>query len=388
MTSDDPSIRPYTVAVADDALSDLHRRLDERRPPAPLPVDDWSTGVPSGELDDVLGAWRAFDWRAYESGLNELPHFMTDVDGQTIHFVHVESAVEGALPVLLLHGWPGSFLEFRDLIGRLTDPEAHGGDRADAVSVVVPSLPGFGFSTPLVGSDWTTTRVAAVLLTVMDRLGYEQFAVQGGDLGAAIAPVVARTAPDRVVGVHVNGAIAFALGLDAEAASALTELEQDRVRRIGEFMRNEAGYMAIQSTRPGLIGAALTDSPAGLAAWMIDKMQAWSMPADSSAFEALGRDFVLGDLSLYWFTASAGSAAYVGYAQQDWWGGPPTNSGVPTASIQFAHDIGIRSVDEGANTIVRWTDVPDRGGHFAAIEQPETLVDDLRAFLRGLRQAR
>lgn len=381
MTADDG----FTIDIADDDLDDLRARLAARRLPDPLPRDDWSTGVPSASLDALLRDWHAFDWRRYEAGLNELPHFRVEIEGQPLHFVHVVSPVEGALPLLLLHGWPGSFLEFRDLIGPLTDPAAHGGDPADAVSVVIPSLPGFGFSTPLVGEDWSTARVAAVMALLMVYLGYERYAVQGGDVGAGVAPEIGRVAPDRVVGVHVNGAMAFTTGLDEDAVAALTELERDRVRRIEEFMRDESGYIAIQSTRPGLIGAALADSPAGLAAWIVDKLRAWSMPASASAQEALGSDFVLGNLSLYWFTRTAGSAAYVGYVQAAGWGETPANSGVPTASIQFAHDIGIRATDEAANTIVRWTDVADRGGHFAALEEPKALVADVRAFLRGVR---
>ncbi|KQQ08207.1 epoxide hydrolase family protein [Rathayibacter sp. Leaf296] len=384
MQPSDP-VQPFRLSIPDAEIADLRARLTSRRPPSPLPGDDWATGVPESVLASMLEHWRRFDWRAYEADLNALPQFTTVIDGQTLHFIHVVSPVEGALPVLLLHGWPGSFLEFRALIEPLTDPERHGGDRDDAVSVVVPSLPGFGFSTPLVGSDWGATRIAEVLAELMDRLGYDRFAVQGGDVGAGVAPELGRVAPDRVVGVHVNGAVDFATGLDEDAVAALSPLERDRVARIERFLRDEAGYIAIQSTRPGLIGAALADSPAGLMAWILDKLTAWSVPQEASAADVLGLDFVLADVSLYWYTRSAGSSAFVGYAQGGGWGVTPENSGVPTASLQFQHDIGIRSVDERSNTIVRWTDVEDRGGHFAALEEPELLIEDLRAFLRTVR---
>lgn len=220
----------------------------------------------------------------------------------------------------------------------------------------------------------------------MTRLGYHEFAVQGGDIGGDVAPEIGRLAPERVIGVHVNGALGpFAEELDDDSLSRLSPIEQDRMRRVGEFMQNEFGYIAVQSTRPALIGAMAADSPVAQLTWMLDKLQAWSHPADTPAAELLGEEFVLANASLYWFTASAGSAAYVGYAQGEGWGEAPADSGVPTAAIQFAHDIGLRHLAEQSNTIVRWTDVDTRGGHFAALEEPDVLVGDLREFLRPLR---
>lgn len=383
--SESAIIRPFRVDVSPDDLGDLRRRLRDARYPRPLPGEEWTTGVPVATLRTLVAKWEAFDWEGYQRRLNEVPQFTTEIDGQVIHFVHVRSGVPDAVPLLLTHGWPGSFLEFLDVIGPLTDPVANGGDAADAFDVVIPSLPGFGFSTPLVADGWTTRRIAEVWVELMNRLGYDRFATQGGDIGAGVAPEVARVAPDRVIGVHVNGTLGFVSEVDDATAASLTELERDRLRRVGEFMQNEFGYIAIQSTRPGLVGELLADSPVGQLAWILDKFRAWTYPLEAAAEDVVGLDFLLANASLYWFTASAGSAAYVGYAQNAQWGESPANSDVPTAVICFAHDVGIRRLVENDHRIVRWTDVEDRGGHFAALEEPATLVADVRAFLRDLR---
>jgi pimeloyl-ACP methyl ester carboxylesterase len=378
-------IIPFIVDVSPEEQQELRRRLHATRWPEPLPGDEWTTGVPQSYLRTLVSAWSGFDWSSYQDRLNALPQFRTVIDGQVIHFVHVRSTVPGAVPVLLTHGWPGSFLEFLDLIGPMVDPVAHGGDEADAFDVVIPSLPGFGFSTPLDSSGWTTARVARAWVELMDRLGYDRFATQGGDIGAGVAPEVARVAPDRVIGVHVNGTLGFVPETDAATENSLTDLEQDRLRRIREFMTNEFGYIALQSTRPGLVGTMLTDSPVGQLAWTMDKFRAWTYPLETPAEDIVGLEFLLANASLYWFTASAGSSASTGYAQEADWGAVPENSGVPTAVICFAHDVGIRRFVSDAHTIVRWTDVVDRGGHFAALEEPQALVADVRAFLRPLR---
>ncbi len=382
----DTTITPFRVDIPQADVDDLASRLRATRMPAPLPGDDWDTGIPSGYLQELVSAWAEdFDWRAFEARLNEVPQFTTVIDGQRIHFVHVRSAVPDATPVLLTHGWPGSFLEFLHLIGPLTDPESHGGDRADAVHLIIPSLPGFGFSTPLQSAGWTTAHIAAAWVQLMDRLGYGRFAAHGGDLGGAISPELARFAPERVIGVHVNGALGFPGDIGEDARVAISPLDQDRIARVGKFMNEEHGYIAIQSTRPGLVGVALADSPIAQLAWMLDKFRAWTWPLETLPDEILGREWILANASLYWFTASGGSSAYVGYAQSSW-GAAPVNSGVPTAAIQFAHDVGIRSQSTQANTIVRWSDIEDCGGHFAALEEPEFLIDDLRSFLHELKQ--
>ncbi len=382
----DPRVQPFHLEISDAAVNDLRARLRNARFPQPLPVDDRSTGIPSVELQDLISRWAEHDWRATEERLNALPQIITQIDGQSIHAVHVRSPHPEATPLLLLHGWPGSFLEFESLVGPLTDPVAHSGDAADAFDVVIPSLPGFGFSTPLVGATWGTGEIAAAMLELMTRLGYDRFVVQGGDVGAGVAPEIGRLAPERVIGVHVNGSLGnFAGDLGDETVASLTPLEQDRVRRIREFMQNEFGYIAIQSTRPGLVGQVLSDSPVGQFAWILDKLQAWTHPAEASAVDILGERFVFENAALSWFTASAGTSAFVGYAQQGGWGEVPESSGVPTAVIVFAHDVGLRFAEEPSHNIVRWTDVEGRGGHFAAMEEPEMLVEDVREFVRSLR---
>ncbi|MGW4713494.1 epoxide hydrolase family protein [Nocardia sp. NPDC004260] len=379
-------ITPFRIDIPQRQLDDLRARLDATRWPAPLPGDDWDTGVPTAWLRELVDHWRTgYDWRAAEAQLNSSPQYTTEIDGQTIHFLHVRSPESGALPLLLTHGWPGSVAEFLDVIGPLSDPRSHGGDPADAFHLVIPSLPGFGFSGPVAETGWSITRIAAAWAELMRRLGYERYGVQGGDIGAAVSPEVVRTAPDRVVGVHVNGAPGLPPLPRAEAELAsLTELERDRVRRMQAFMREEYGYVAIQSTRPQALAYGLTDSPVGQLPWIIDKFREWTHPRAVEPDKILDRDRLLTNVMIYWLTGTAGSSAYVGYAQDAPWGEPKRNSGVPTAVLVFAHDVGVRRYAEEANTITRWNDV-DRGGHFAAMEEPALLTADIREFFRDLR---
>ncbi|MGW5725800.1 epoxide hydrolase family protein [Nocardia beijingensis] len=383
MTND---ITPFRIDIPQRQLDDLRSRLDATRWPAPLPGDGWDTGVPTAWLRELVDHWRTgYDWRAAEAQLNAYPQYTIEIDGQHIHFLHVRSPESGALPLLLTHGWPGSVAEFLDVIGPLSDPRAHGGDPADAFHLVIPSLPGFGFSGPVAEAGWTIERIAKAWAELMRRLGYERYGVQGGDIGGAVSPEVGRTAPDQVVGVHVNGAPGLPPLPRAEAELAsLTELERDRVRRIQAFMREEYGYIAVQSTRPQALAYGLTDSPVGQLAWIMDKFREWTHPRAVEPDKILDRDRLLTNVMIYWLTGTAGSSAYVGYAQDAPWGEPKRNSGVPTAALVFAHDVGIRRYAEEENTITRWNDV-DRGGHFAAMEEPALLTADIREFFRDLR---
>jgi epoxide hydrolase len=379
-------IRPFHIDVPQGALDELAGKLYATRWPTPLPGDDWDTGVPTAWLRSLAEYWRSgYDWREAERELNKIPQFTTVIDGQQIHFLHVRSSEPGATPLVLTHGWPGSVVEFLDLIGPLTDPAAHGGDPADAFHVVIPALPGFGFSGPVADAGWTTNRIARVWAELMRRLGYERFAAQGGDIGAGVSVELGRVAPDRVIGVHVNGDSGSLppLPMPDEERASLTDLERDRVARVEAFMQEEFGYIAIQSTRPQTLGYGLVDSPVALLAWIMDKFREWTHPRHVLPDEIVDRDRLLTNVMLYWLTGTAASAAYVGYAQDEGWG-PKANSGVPTGVIVFAHDIGIRRYAEQAATIVRWTDV-DRGGHFAALEEPELLIADVREFFRSLR---
>jgi pimeloyl-ACP methyl ester carboxylesterase len=380
-------ISPFRIDVPPSELDDLAERLRRTRFAGPLPGDGWDTGVPVAYLRELVDHWLvAYDWRAQEAALNEHPQFTTTIDGQTIHFLHVRSPEPHALPLLLTHGWPGSFVEFLDVIGPLTDPAAHGGDPGDSFHLVIPSLPGFGFSGPVSEAGWDSVRIAAVWAELMQRLGYEQYGVQGGDIGAGVSPEVGRVAPQRVVGVHVNGSLGTPLhGPDADEQATLTELERDRVRRVEAFMAEEFGYIAIQSTRPQALAAALVDSPVGQLAWIVDKFREWTHPRTALPDEVIDRDRLLTNVMIYWLTGTAGSSAYVGYAQKTAWGAAKEPSGVPTGAIMFAHDVGIRRYAETENTITHWVDVEDRGGHFAALEEPQLLTDDIRTFFRDLR---
>jgi len=378
-------ITPFRLDVPEADLVDLRDRLARTRFPAPLPGDDWDTGVPVSYLRELVRYWRdEYDWRAAEAAINAWPQFTTEIDGTRIHFLHVRSPEPDALPLLLNHGWPGSVVEFLDLIGPLTDPAAHGGDAADAFHLVIPSLPGFGFSGPVPDAGWDADRIARAWAELMRRLGYTRYGVQGGDIGAAVSPAVGRAAPDRVVGVHVNGSLGMPVTpMSDDELADLTDLERDRYERTQTFQREEMGYIAIQSTRPQTIGAALVDSPLGQLAWILDKAHAWTFPHDTLPDEVIGRDRLLTNVMLYWLTGLAGSAAYVGYACAGW-GSPDSSSGVPTGVIMFAHDVGIRRLAETDNNITMWTDIPERGGHFAALEEPDTLAANIRGFFRSV----
>lgn len=387
MTTSHPDISPFRLDIDQADIDRLHRRLDETRWPTALPDDDWGTGAPVSWLRELAAYWReTYDWRAAERELNSIPQFTTVIEGQQIYFLHVRSAEPDALPLILTHGWPGSVVEFLDVIGPLTDPAAHGGDRRDAFDVVIPALPGFGFSGPVAESGWDTTRIAAAWNELMTRLGYPRYGTQGGDIGAAVAPEVARVAPERVVGVHTNGGPGGfpEVPLPDDILAGLTPVERDRISRVETFMREEFGYIAIQSTRPQTLGYGLTDSPVGQLAWVMDKFREWTHPRDILPDTIISRDRLLTNVMTYWLTGTAASSAYVGYAQTAAWGAPKTNSGVPTAAIVFAHDVGIRQFAEADNNITRWTDV-SRGGHFAALEEPAALVADIREFFRELR---
>jgi pimeloyl-ACP methyl ester carboxylesterase len=379
-------IKPFTIDIPQSTLDDLAAKLASTRLPAPLPGDDWNTGVPVSWLSSLVDYWRtSYDWRAAEKELNSYPQFTTEIEGQQIHFLHVRSAEPDALPLLLTHGWPGSIVEFLDLIGPLTDPVAFGGHASDAFHVVIPSLPGFGFSGPVSSSGWSRERVGQVWALLMEELGYERYGVQGGDIGGAVSPAVARAARDRVVGVHTNGGPSLPpYPLPEEELKTLTPLEQDRIARIGGFLQKEFGYISIQSTRPQTLAYGLVDSPVGQLAWIMDKFMAWTWPAETLPEAIISKDRLLTNVMIYWLTGTAGSAAYVGYAQQEAWGTKLENSGVPTAVLAFAHDVPVRRYAERDNNITRWTDV-DHGGHFAALEEPELLVSDVREFFSSLR---
>jgi epoxide hydrolase len=384
----DPSeeIRPFTIEIPQPALDDLRERLARTRWPDELPGPGWSRGAPLDYLRELAEYWRTgYDWRESEARLNELPQFATRIDGANVHFLHVRSPEPDALPLIMTHGWPGSVVEFLDVIEPLTNPSAYGGDAADAFHLVIPSIPGFGLSGPIGDSGWTERRVASAFAELMRRLGYERFGAQGGDVGAVVSPDLGRVDPDHVVGVHVNAAtvgfMPFPPLQEAELAE-LTASEQARVERISEFLDDEFGYAQIQSTRPQTLAYGLTDSPVGQLAWVVEKFQAWTHGSEVPE-DAVDRDRMLTNVMLYWLTGTAGSSAnlyYEGKHAGQW----PERSEVPTGVAVFAEDISIRRYAEQSNNIVHWSEF-DRGGHFAAMEAPDLLVADVREFFRRFR---
>jgi epoxide hydrolase len=384
-TASDAGLRPFRISVPQADIDDLRQRLARTRWAGDLPGTGWERGVPTAYLRELAGYWGSgYDWRAQEAALNAYPQFITTIDGADVHFLHVRSAEPGATPLLLLHGWPGSVVEFLDLIGPLTDPAAPGGDPADAFHLVIPSLPGYGFSGPLPETGWTDGRTAGALAELMARLGYDRYGVQGGDVGAFIGPLIGRAAPDQVIGVHVNALVAFPTGDPADMA-AMTDADRGRLAAMEAWQERSGAYMQIQGTRPQTIAQSLTDSPSGLLAWIVEKFQEWTDPAAKLPEDAVDRDRILTDVSIYWFTATAGSAAHTYYERFNdpaMWA-PKERSAVPTAVAVFTTDVTVRPFAGQLSTVVRWSEF-DRGGHFAALEAPDLLTADIRAFFRDL----
>jgi pimeloyl-ACP methyl ester carboxylesterase len=387
----DDSIRPFRIDIAQSELDDLHDRLDRVRWPDELPGVGWAYGVPRAYLAELVRYWRHdYDWRAAEAWLNEWPQFKTTIDGADVHFAHVRSPEPDATPLIITHGWPGSIVEFTDIAGPLSDPRAHGGDPADAFHLVIPGIPGFGFSGPTRETGWEFKRVAGAFAELMARLGYRRYGTQGGDWGALISRELGRTRPDQVIGVHLN--LIPGAGASAEPAedelSALSPAERERTLASWERARRWAGekqgYADLQATRPQTLAYALTDSPVGQLAWIAEKFTEWT---DSRA-GGIDRDRLLTNVMIYWLTRTAGSSARIYYerAHAEYWGEPPEPSSAKTALAAFAQEnfIPLRHIADRTNNIVRWTEF-DRGGHFAAMEQPDLLVADIRAFFREIR---
>ena len=382
---DSYTISQFRIDIPEADLGDLRVRLGRTRWPVQIPGTDWEAGVPGGYLRGLAEYWRTgYDWRAEEARLNTFPQFTTGIDGQNVHFLHVRSAEPNALPLIMTHGWPGSVAEFTEVIGPLTDPTRYGGDPADAFHVVAPSLPGFGFSTPLQGPGWDTERVARAWAELMRRLRYRRYGAQGGDTGSIVSPALGRLDPDHVVGVHVNGVPTFPSGTPGELAG-LSGGDQARLERMERWAGEMSGYAIVQSTRPQTLAYGLTDSPVGQLAWIVEKFREWTdgdLPDD-----AVDRDQMLTNVTLYWLTGTAGSSArlYFEAARSGAWG-PPAHSTVPTGVAVFPYEIAppIRRFAELSNNIVYWSEF-DRGGHFAAMEEPDLLVADVRQMFRQLR---
>src|SRR5215510_152992 len=368
---DKTAIRPFRINVSEDDLEDLRRRLARTRWPDELPGVGWRYGVPVGYLKELAEYWRtSYDWRKHEVELNSFPQFTTQIDGAIVHFMHVRSNEPDALPLIITHGWPGSIAEFLNVIGPLTDPRAHSGDPADAFHLVIPSIPGYGFSGPTRDVGWTTARVAKAWAELMSRLGYERYGAQGGDWGAFVSPELGRIDPDHVVGVHVNAAtfgfIPFG-SVDADELATFSDVEKARLARLEKFLADMNGYFQIQATRPQTLAYGLSDSPAGQLAWIVEKFKEWTDSVAKLPEDAVCRDHLLTNVMLYWLTGTAASSARLYYENMHSASWDQPLSRTPTGVAAFAEDVAIRRYGERGNNIVHWSDF-DRGGHFAAME--------------------
>jgi pimeloyl-ACP methyl ester carboxylesterase len=379
----DTVIEPFTARVPQADLDDLRTRLAATRwaPEQPQPSEDGAYGVPLSRLRRLVARWPEFDWRQQEDRLNAYPQFRTVIDGQPVHFLHVRSAVPDALPVVLSHGWPGSVFEYLELIGRLTDPQAHGGEPGDAFHVVLPSLPNYGFSGPALAPGWGNRRIAAAWAELMDRLGYRRYGAIGNDAGSMISPELARLQPGRVAGVHVTQLFSFPSGDPAELAG-LDAADQQALSVLDWFWQHKGAFNLLQGQQPQTLAHALADSPAGLLAWNAQLFD-----------ETLDDDFVLANVSLYWLTGTGGTSIrhyYENTHADANSGGPPAPTTVPVG-LAAAADGDFRSIRRFANRdhtqITSWTELPGVTGHYSAHTHPDQLAADIRRFFRPLRPA-
>ena len=367
-------LNPFRIEVPQTELDDLQDRLARTRWPDELPADAWSYGVPLAYVEELVAYWRSgFDWRAWEARLNDHPQFTTTIDGQSIHFLHVRSPEPNALPLIATHGWPGSIIEYLDVVGPLTDPKAHGGESADAFDLVIPSLPGYGFSGPTREPGWSNYRIAEAWAELMNRLGYRRYGAVGNDAGSMISPEIGRIDPDHVIGVHVTQLFSFPSGDPAELTD-LTPEEQRELETLTWFYENKFSFNTLMAQQPQTLAYALLDSPVGLLAWNAQLLG-----------EDLDADFALGNVTVYWLTKTAASAARLYYenAHATPRAEPTT---IPIGLAAFGGDFsGIRRFAERDHrNIVHWSTF-GHGGHFAAHKAPDLLTADVRAFFRSLR---
>ncbi len=376
-----PEIKPFRIAVTDEVLKDLHRRLTHTRWPEPECVDDWSQGIPFAYARELADYWATgYDWRSREAALNRFDQFTTEINGLDIHFIHQRSAHADALPLLITHGWPGSVVEFHRVIEPLVDPTAHGGRAEDAFHVVCPSLPGYGFSGKPTTTGWGVGKIAQAWETLMQRLGYQRYGAQGGDWGAAVTTEMGRNR-GGCVGIHLNMPIARP---SDEMLSDATPEEQQALAALADHLRWGTGYSKQQSTRPQTLGYGLVDSPVGQMAWIVDKFQAW-MDCDGHPENVVSRDELLDNVMMYWVTGSAASSARLYWESfNNLYTGARVE--LPTGVAAFPKEIvpPVRRWCEANYHIARWSTMP-RGGHFAALEQPVLFVGDVRAFFATVR---
>lgn len=371
---------PFKVEFSDEAVADLKERLAMTKWPGQV-GEGWTHGQPVSFIQELAQQWgERFDFAKAAATLNRYPQFTTEIDGQTIHFLHIKSKEPNAFPLVLTHGWPSSVLEFFSVIGPLTDPRAHGLDPALAFDLVIPSVPGYGWSTPIAAAGWDSARVAKAWDALMKGLGYERYGAQGGDLGALVTKELGILHPEGLAGIHLQQIFAFPTGAPGEMEK-LSPFEREGFANLDTFQKY-AGYQAIQQKRPGTLSFGLTDSPAAVLAWNAELF--FGFEGQGAAF--IDRETYLTHASIYWFSGTAGSAANIyfedaqtgaGY-REDW-------NATPTGVAVFPWDFrSVRSFAERGNNIVHWTEMP-RGGHFAAMDAPEPLVEDMREFFGKVR---
>ena len=389
---DENAIRPFTVHVPDAALVDLVRRLAETRWPDREAVDDRSQGVQLAKMQDLVRYWRTdYDWRKAEAKLNTLPQYVTTIDGIEIHFIHIRSRHPNAMPLIMTHGWPGSVFELLKVIGPLTDPTAYGGRAEDAFDLVLPSMPGYGFSSRPQGTGWKPDHIARAWEELMSRLGYKHYVAQGGDWGAVIADMMAKQQPAGLLGIHVNmpatvpPEIARALLFGGPPPPGLTPEEKLAYEMLDNFYKKGSGYALIMSTRPQTLGYSLADSPVGLAAWFYDKFAEWTYTGGEPEKE-LTRDEMLDDITLYWLTNTGTSGARLYWEDN----ANPFNAVdvfIPAAVTVFPGEIyrAPKSWCQRAYHKLMYFHEVDKGGHFAAWEQPALFAQEIRAAFRSLR---
>jgi pimeloyl-ACP methyl ester carboxylesterase len=378
------AIEKFRIHVDDAVLEDLRRRLALTRFPDQIEGTGWEYGSPVDYVRDLVEYWRdKYDWRAQEARLNALEHCRTGIDGQSIHFIHARSRHADAFPLLLVHGWPGSIVEFLDVIPRLTDPEDHGGRAADAFHVIAPSLPGYGFSEPTRTRGWDPWRIARAFVELMHRLGYARYGVQGGDWGAQVVTRIGALDPQHCAALHTN----MPLADPPKDAVPLSDPDKADLAAMQQFAREESGYALEQSTKPQTLGVGLNDSPAGLLAWIVEKFRAWS-DCDGHPENVYNRDQLITNVMLYWVTQTITSSARLYWELQH--SGPgqkaPEYVAVPTGIARYPKEVirFPRTWVERRYNVTHWADMP-RGGHFAAMEQPELFALDLRSFFRTQR---
>ncbi|MNR82756.1 Haloalkane dehalogenase [compost metagenome] len=396
-TTENSAIRPFRIHVPEEAINDLHRRLAGTRWPARETVSDQSQGVPLSKIQPLVRYWqKEYDWRKVEKRLNALPQFITKIDGLDIQFAHIRSRHENALPLVITHGWPGSIMELLKIIGPLTDPTAYGGRAEDAFHLVLPSMPGYGYSGKPIGTGWGPERIARAWDVLMKRLGYQQYVSQGGDWGSVVAVAMARQAPSGLLGIHVNmpatvpADVARALNNGEAAPAGLSTVEQAAFASLNHLYKKGGGYAAMMVTRPQTLGYALEDSPVGLAAFFYDKFREWTY-SGGDADQAFTKDEMLDDISLYWYTKTATSSA------QLYWENNNNNFNaveqktaeiaIPVAVTVFPGEIyrAPKSWTQRAYRNLIYFNEVDKGGHFASWEQPLLFSVELRAAFKSLR---